>query len=162
MARRDVAHGAGRGGAKKPFPRRPPRKGMTSAGGRRRAVFVLVGLALLALAVEGRAQDAKTSSDETLRVTWQRRDYGVLPSLEGQVQNDSRFWITAVRLRVEGFDASGESVGERSAWTIGNIAPGGRGHFVVPPLPRAATYQITVSGFDRVSAEVPRTSTQSP
>ena len=65
------------------------------------------------------------------------------------------------QLRVEGYDAGGQSVGETSTWTFGNIAPGGRGHFVVPPLPRATTYRITVSAFDRVSRQEP-SNIQSP
>jgi hypothetical protein len=77
----------------------------------------------------------------------------VVPALEGRVQNDLPFRITAVRLRVEGFDDAGQPVGETSTWAFGSIPAGGQGHFVVPPLPRAATYRITVAGFDRVARE---------
>jgi hypothetical protein len=122
---------------------------------RKRTLSVLIAVMLIALAADGLAQDFTAPSGEALRVTWQRRPYGVVPTIEGQVENDSRFWVSAVRLRVEGFDASGESVGETSTWTFGNIAPGGRGHFVVPSLPRATTYKITVSAFDRVSRQEP-------
>lgn len=127
----------------------------------KRMISVVIALALMALATDGLAQGTTAPSGEGLRVTWQPRAYGVLPAIEGQVQNDSPFRVSAVRLRVEGFDASGQSVGETSTWTFGNIAPGGRGHFVVPPLPRATTYRITVSAFDRVSREE-LSSTQSP
>jgi hypothetical protein len=120
----------------------------------------VIVLTLMALATDGLAQGA-TAAGETLRVTWQRREFGVLPAIEGQVQNDSRFWVSAVRLRVEGFDGSGQSVGQTSTWTFGNIAPGGRGYFVVPSLAGATTYRITVSAFERISREEP-VSTQSP
>jgi hypothetical protein len=118
------------------------------AQSRKRLFSFVVGLTWIALASLASAQQ----SDDNLLVTWQPRAYGILPALEGEVQNNGSFWVSGVRLRVEGFDASGEPVGERSTWTFGNIAPGGgRGHFVVPPLPRATTYRITVSEFDRVS-----------
>jgi hypothetical protein len=120
----------------------------------------LAVLLLLILATGALAQSPSTSAD-ALRVTWQRRPYSVVPAIEGEVQNDSAFWVSAVRLQVEGFDASGEPVGQTSTWTFGNIAPGGRGYFVVPTLPRAATYRISVSAFDRVSRGEP-SSIQSP
>jgi hypothetical protein len=127
----------------------------------KRTIAAVVALASMALATDGLAQGVAAPSAEALRVTWRPREYGVVPAIEGEVQNDSPFRVSAVRLRVEGFDASGQSVGETSTWTFGNIAPGGRGHFVVPPLPRATTYRITVSAFDRVSREQPA-SPQSP
>jgi hypothetical protein len=120
----------------------------------------LAVLLVLLLATGARAQSPSTSAD-VLRVTWQRRPYSAVPAIEGEVQNDSAFWVSAVRLQVEGFDASGEPVGQTSTWTFGNIAPGGLGHFVVPTLPRAATYRISVSSFDRVSRGQP-SSIQSP
>ena len=120
----------------------------------------LAVLLVLVLATGALAQSPSTSAD-VLRVTWQPRPYSVVPTIEGEVQNDSAFWVSSVRLQVEGFDASGQSVGQTSTWTFGNIAPGGRGHFVVPTLPRAATYRINVSGFDRVSRGVP-SSIESP
>jgi hypothetical protein len=128
--------------------------------GRMFRLFVVSVLACLTSATDGLAQGTAAPS-EALRVTWQPRQYGVRPAIEGQVQNDTQFWVSAVRLSVEGFDASGQPVGQTSTWTFGNIAPGGRGHFVVPPLPRATTYRITVTSFDRVSRQEP-VSTQSP
>jgi hypothetical protein len=116
----------------------------------------VIVLIVMASATDGSGQAAVAPAAESLRVTWQPRAYGVMPAIEGQVQNDSQFWISAVRLQVEGFDASGQSVGQTSTWTFGNIAPGGRGHFVVAPLPRATTYRISVSAFDRVSRQEPQ------
>ena len=94
-------------------------------------------------------------SASAFRVTWQPRAYGVLPGLEGRVENDSSFRVNAVRLRVEGVDDAGQSVGETSTWVFGSIPARGQGHFVVPVIPRAATYRITVSAFDRVAREDP-------
>ena len=103
----------------------------------------------------------RAASADALRVTWQPRGYAVVPAIEGYVENDTPFRVSSVRLRVEGFDAAGQPVGETSTWAFGSIPPGGRGHFVVPPVPRAATHRITVSSFDRVSREE-RPGTQSP
>jgi hypothetical protein len=125
------------------------------------AVAVVLALVVPALGTDGWAQGIAVSSADALRVTWQPRQYAVVPTIEGYVQNDSAFRVSSVQLRVEGFDASGQAVGETSTWAFGSIAPGGRGHFVVPPLPRAATYRITVASFDRVSREEPP-GTQSP
>jgi hypothetical protein len=133
---------------------------MHGVGGISWGLFVVIVLAFMTSATDGLAQGTAGPS-EALRVTWQQREYGVRPAIEGQVQNHTQFWISAVRLSVEGFDASGQPVGQTSTWTFGNIAPGSRGHFVVPPLPRATTYRITVSAFDRVSRQEP-VSTQSP
>jgi hypothetical protein len=118
-------------------------------------------LALVVSATAARAQGVAPPAAEGLRVTWQPRQYAVVPAIEGYVQNDTVFRVSAVRLRIEGFDASGEAVGETSTWTFGAIPPGGRGHFVVPPVPRATTYRITVAAFDRMSREEPP-GTQSP
>jgi hypothetical protein len=107
------------------------------------------------------AQGTAAPTVDALRVTWQRRQYTVVPAIEGYVQNESPFRVSAVRLRVEGFDASGQTVGETSTWAFGTIPPGGRGHFVVPTVPGATTYRITVAAFDRVSRE-PLPDTQSP
>lgn len=114
----------------------------------------IVALALLAgLATDVLAQGTAAPSADALRVTWQPRQYTVVPAIEGYVQNDTVFRVSSVRLRVEGLDGSGQSVGETSTWAFGTIPPGGRGHFVVPTVPGATTYRITVSSFDRVSRE---------
>lgn len=131
--------------------------GREGDGGRGRDTMVTlaaaIGLAVVALATTVLAQGSGDPTAESLRVTWQRREYGVVPAIEGKVQNDSAFRVSAVRLRVEGFDEGGQPVGETSTWTFGTIAAGGQGYFVVPPLPRAKTYRITVSAFDRVSRD---------
>ena len=123
--------------------------------------MVLALVSALFPAGDGAAQGNTAPAADALRVTWQPRAYSVVPAIEGYVENATPFRVTSVRLRVEGFDASAEPVGETSTWVFGSIPPRGRGHFVVPPVPRAATHRITVSGFDRVSREEP-VDTQSP
>jgi hypothetical protein len=134
---------------------------MGSVGRTARSLVVVAVLGLMTSATDGLAQGTAVPGSEALKVTWQPRAFGVRPAIEGQVDNDSQFWVSAVRLHVEGFDANGQPVGQTSTWTFGNIAPGGRGYFVVPPLPGAKTYRITVSAFDRVSRQAPG-NTQSP
>jgi hypothetical protein len=114
---------------------------------------ILMLAVLLGSATDVLAQGTAAPSSDALRVTWQPRQYTVVPAIEGYVQNESVFRVSAVRLRVEGFDASGQSVGETSTWAFGTIPPGGRGHFVVPTVPGATTYRISVASFDRVSRE---------
>jgi hypothetical protein len=118
-------------------------------------ISLIVVTVLIALSTDAWAQSMTAVPVDAFQVTWQPRQYGVLPAIEGHVHNDTAYRVSAVRLRVEGFDASGQSVGQTSTWTFGNIAPGGRAHFVVAPLPGATTYRITVSAFDRVSREEP-------
>jgi hypothetical protein len=113
-------------------------------------------LSLLASITLADARGTIEPSDAGFRVTWQRREYGVKPALEGRVENASPFRVNAVRLRVEGFDGAGHPVGETSTWVFGSIPAGGQGHFVVPTIPGAATYRITVAAFDRVAREEPQ------
>ncbi|HEX3175603.1 MAG TPA: FxLYD domain-containing protein [Methylomirabilota bacterium] len=119
---------------------------------RTRDVVVAALLALLAAPVASHAQTA-TDGARPFRVTWERRAYGVRPALEGEVANDSEFRINSVRLRIEGFDDDGQPVGETSTWAFGSIPAHGQGHFVAPAIPRATTYRITVTGFNRVARE---------
>jgi hypothetical protein len=114
-------------------------------------IFLTVGLTLILLTTAASAQNFARPSDQWFRVSWGPRTYGVAPAIEGQVHNDSDFWVSNVRLRVEGLDAEKRPVGELYAWTFGNIAPGGWAYFVVQTMPGAATYRITVSSFDVVS-----------
>ena len=115
------------------------------------AIVALTGVP--GFATDALAQGTAAPSADGLRVAWQPRQYTVVPAIEGYVQNESVLRVSAVRLRVEGLDASGQSVGETSTWAFGTIPPGGRGHFVVPTVPGATTYRITVAAFDRVSRE---------
>src|SRR3989442_6014982 len=111
-------------------------------------ISITVGLALILLATATSAQNFARPSDQWFRVSWGPRTYGVVPAIEGRVHNDSDFWISNVRLRVEGLDAGRRPVRELFAWTFGDIAPGGQGYFLVQTVPGAATYRIPVSPVD--------------
>jgi hypothetical protein len=127
---------------------------MDAMSGYRTAVGLLMTAAAALLQAPGaEAQRLLEPPASAFRVEWERRAYGVRPALEGRVENDSAYRVNSVRLRVEGLDDAGKPVGETSTWVFGSIPAHGQGYFVVPVIPGAQSYRITVSGFDRVSRE---------
>ncbi len=113
--------------------------------------FAGLMIMLVVLGPAAWAQNFGGSTAQWFRVSWGPRTYGVRPSIEGYVHNDSVYWVGNVRLQIEGLDAETRPVGERYVWTFGNIAPSDRGYFVAESLPGATTYRITVASFDVVS-----------
>ena len=97
------------------------------------------------------AQTLGGSSAQWFHVTWDNGRHGAIATIEGYVQNHSRFWITNVRLLIDGLDGGRHRVGQASGWTFGDIAPGDRGYFTAHAIPGATSYEITVSAFDVVS-----------
>ena len=106
---------------------------------------------MLAVATAGWAQNFGGSPAQWFHIALDRPRGGAVPTLEGHVQNDSPFVVTNVGLQIDGFDDDRRPVGATVTWTFGDIAPGGRGYFIAPTIPRATTYQITISSFDVVS-----------
>jgi hypothetical protein len=88
------------------------------------------------------------SSAPPFRVTWEPRTYAMRPSIEGYVHNDSPYWVSNVRLRIEGLDAGQRTIGERYVWTLGRVLPSNRVYFMAESLPGAASYRITVASYD--------------
>jgi len=74
-----------------------------------------------------------------------------LTKIEGYIYNDSRLWVTDVRLRIVSLDRAGHAVGETSGWVFGDIPAGSRAYFAVPLTEPASTYGVTVISFDVVS-----------
>jgi len=109
--------------------------------------FVVV-LVVLTTAAWGQTQDRPGT--EAFRVTWKSRPSGT-PMIEGEVYNTSTYRVTAVRLRVEGFNDARTTVGETFTWAIGDIPPSGETSFVSESVPGAVTYRITVVSYDVVS-----------
>ena len=114
-------------------------------------VSLALGLALVLMAGAAWGQGPGQPANESFRVSWEPRTTGVIPTIQGHVRNNSAVWVTDVRLQVVGLDAEGRRVGERMAWALGNIAPGGESSFVVESVPGAVTNQITVVSFAVVS-----------
>src|SRR3989442_13581163 len=105
-------------------------------------ISITVGLALILLATATSAQNFARPSDQWFRVSWGPRTYGVVPAIEGRVHNDSDFWISNVRLRVEGLDAGRRPVGGPFAWTFCDIPPHGQAYIIAQPGPGAAPRRI--------------------
>ena len=111
-------------------------------------VGLVVVLVMLTTAAWGQGQDGPGS--DAFRVTWKSRPSGT-PMIEGEVYNTSAYRVTAVRLRVEGFNDARSTVGETFTWAIGDIPPSGETSFVSESVPGAVTYRITVVSYDIVS-----------
>lgn len=114
-----------------------------------------LGLALGLLAAAAWGQTGDPSTTGLFRVDWAPRRYGMAPAIEGRVHNDSPYRVTNVRLRVEGLDADSHPVGQRFAWALGDIAPGGQTSFVIETMPGAITYRIAVDSYDILSIQAP-------
>lgn len=114
-------------------------------------VFLAFGLAFVIVTTAAWGQNPDQSSNGWFRVSWQPRP-GALPStIEGHVYNNSTVRVTDVRLQVEGLDADSHPVGQRLAWAIGDIVPGGETSYVAETIPGAVNYRVTVLSFDLVS-----------
>jgi hypothetical protein len=72
-------------------------------------------------------------------------------AVKGYVDNRSQLRVGDVHLRVETLDASGTVIGETFGWVMGDLAPGGRGYFVVRVPVTGATYRVTVESYDAIS-----------
>ena len=73
-------------------------------------------------------------------------------AVKGYVDNRSQLRVGDVHLRVETLDAGGRVVGESFGWVMGDVAPGGRGYFVVRITVPGANYRVTVESYDAISA----------
>jgi hypothetical protein len=69
--------------------------------------------------------------------------------------NESRYLVGNVRLHIESMDADGDLTAQTFRWVFGDVPAGGRTDFVVPELPTAAGYRVTVIWFDRVTLTRP-------
>src|SRR5262245_37821022 len=72
--------------------------------------------------------------------------------VKGYVDNRSQLRVGDVHLRVETLDGSGRVIGESFGWVMGDVAPGGRGYFVVRVTVPGAEYRVTVESYDAISA----------
>ena len=78
---------------------------------------------------------------------------GGTTAVEGYVYNDGSFRLTDVRLRVEVLADDGSTVEIASGWVFGDLAPRGRGYFVVAIKRAGSAYRVSVLSFDVVSEE---------
>jgi hypothetical protein len=71
--------------------------------------------------------------------------------ISGDVVNESPYRVTNVRVEIEGVNADNGSVGHTFAWTVGDIAPGGKTYFMTEPIRGASSYRVRVVSWDLVS-----------
>src|SRR5262245_50660754 len=112
-------------------------------------VMVVVG-ALLFAATPGSAGDVAQGD---FKVSWEDSLLGGREAaIKGHIDNRSQLRVGDVHLRVETLDAAGRVVGESFGWVMGDVAPGGRGYFVVRVTVPGADYRVTVESYDAISA----------
>ena len=112
---------------------------------------VLAGLIVILALVSTLAWGQSFADSSSLfRVTWEPRTSGMGTSLQGYVYNDSPYWMSNVRLRVEGLDAGQRTIAERYVWTLGSIPPSHRIYFTAESPPDAASYRVTVAYYDLI------------
>jgi len=110
--------------------------------------------ALLLLSSAGAATDPETWQPGNLqplivgwqqffRVQWDATRQRDQPLVEGYITNIWGFAALNVRLLVNGYDASGQQVGQLISWGPYEIDCGSRVYFNVP-VPRAATYEVSI------------------
>jgi hypothetical protein len=83
------------------------------------------------------------------RVQWDATNEKGQWVVEGYVTNVWGFTALNVRLLVNGYDASGQMVGQLISWGPNEIDFGGRVYFNVP-VPPAATYEVSIFSWNWV------------
>jgi hypothetical protein len=112
-------------------------------------VMVVVG-ALLFTAAPASAGDVAQGD---FGVGWEQSLIGGREAaVKGYVDNRSQLRVGDVHLRVETLDAGGRVIGESFGWVMGDLAPGGRGYFLVRISVPGADYRVTVESYDAISA----------
>ena len=72
----------------------------------------------------------------------------VAPAVEGFVSNEEILRLSNVRLGVDVLDVADVATEEAFGWVFGDLAPGGRGYFVVSIERGGADYRVSVVSFD--------------
>ena len=127
---------------------------------RRPGVQAALALALLALTASestgaiarwqaGNLQPLVVGWQQFFRIQWDATRVAGQPAVEGYVTNVWGFTAVKVQLLVNGYDKSGKRVGQLVAWGPSPITPGSR-VYVDVPVPRAASYEVTVFAWDWV------------
>jgi len=112
---------------------------------------LVVALAAVALPGAAGARELRPLDlgwERNFTVTWDTVEHKGKPIVEGYVNNISPYDMAAVRVLVDGLDASGRIVDQQISWLPGGLRGGGRAYFEVP-VARADRYQVRVFSYDR-------------
>ena len=118
---------------------------------RTRIQSTVAGAAIvLAVMLFGAAAEARTCvpTRPALHVESLLRTLGPAPAVEGFFSNEEILRLSNVRLRVDVVDVARVATEEAFGWIFGDLAPGGRGYFVVSIERCGADYRVSVLSFD--------------
>lgn len=79
------------------------------------------------------------------RIDWTAADQSpTTRRVSGYVYNQNGEFATSLRVLAQAVDPAGAVVGQRVAYVPGGVGGFGRAYFVVPDMPVAATYRVSV------------------
>lgn len=116
-------------------------------------VSVLAGMTASCASLEAGANLPLSSTATTLMYGWENHftlewasDPGRNGSrqVSGYVYNRKGEYALDMRVLAQAMDASGTVVGQRIAFVPGGVGGAGRAYFVVPDLPAASSYRVSV------------------
>ena len=91
----------------------------------------------------GNLQPLTVGWQQYFRIQWDATQRDGQPAVEGYITNVWPFTALNLRLLINGYDASGQMVGQLLSWGPSEIDYGNRVYFIVP-VPQAATYEISI------------------
>jgi hypothetical protein len=123
----------------------------------------MVGPLLLALIATGCATVDNTPSasvttlmpdtERWFKLNWEAvPDRGDTRRLQGYVYNTYGEAAAKIQLLGQALDDSGNLVGQRLAWLPETVGGFGRAYYVIPGMPPADHYRVTVWSYERIQA----------
>ena len=97
----------------------------------------------------GNLQPLIVGWQQFFRIQWDVSRQEGQPVVEGYITNVWGFTALNVRLLVNGYDATGQMVGQLISWGPNEIDYGNRMYFNVP-VPQAATYEVAIFSWNWV------------
>jgi hypothetical protein len=97
----------------------------------------------------GNLQPLVVGWQQFFRIQWDATTYDGQPAVEGYITNVFGFTALNVRVLINGYDTSGQQVGQLISWGPNEIDFGGRVYFIVP-VPPAATYDVSIFSWNWV------------
>ena len=117
-------------------------------------LVVVFGVVLLTAGL-AQAQNVGGPEDRFFRVQFEAAEGRGGVRVTGYVYNRHIYSAVNVRLRLQALDASGQVVGERFAYVLGDVPAEGRAFFAVPVQAQGATYRVSVHSFEFIARSGP-------